>query len=148
MRVKKDAIGKALMKSYAKGGSADSCPLETSNIGLNLKNRNNTIKEYGYGPINPEEPADDFWRAKAKMWDTSKDEAKTARCGNCAAFIQTPAMMACITKGIHSGRDVEEGEGMEIEVIEKANLGYCELFHFKCAGDRTCDAWLVGGPIK
>jgi hypothetical protein len=148
MRVKKDAIGKEIMKSYAKGGSADSCPIETSNIGLNLKNRNNTIKEYGYGPINPEEPADDFWRAKAKMWDTSKDEAKTARCGNCAAFIQTPAMMACITKGIHSGRDVEEGEGMEIEVIEKANLGYCELFHFKCAGDRTCDAWLVGGPIK
>jgi len=21
------------------------------------------------------------------------------------------------------------------------------LFHFKCAGTRTCDAWLVGGPI-
>jgi hypothetical protein len=33
------------------------------------------------------------------------------------------------------------------DVIAAANLGYCELFHFKCAGDRTCDAWLVGGPI-
>lgn len=147
MRVKKDAIGKEIMKSYAKGGSADTCPVETSNIGLNLKNRNNTIKEYGYGPLNPDEPSDDFWRVKAKMWDTSRDEAKTSRCSNCAAFIQTPAMMACITKGIKSG-DEEEGEGLEAQVIAKANLGYCELFHFKCAGDRTCDAWLVGGPIK
>jgi hypothetical protein len=148
MKVKKDAIGKEIMKSYAKGGAADACPLETSDIGLNLKNRNNTIKEYGYGPLNPDEPSDDFWRAKAKMWDTSKEEAKTARCGNCAAFIQTPAMLDCIIKGIKSGGEYEEeGGGLEAQVIEKANLGYCELFHFKCAGDRTCDAWLVGGPI-
>jgi hypothetical protein len=55
-------------------------------------------------------------------------------------------MIDCITNGIKSG-DEEEGEGLEAQVIEKANLGYCELFHFKCAGDRTCDAWLVGGPI-
>jgi hypothetical protein len=27
-------------------------------------------------------------------------------------------------------------------------LGYCELFEFKCAADRTCSAWLVGGSIK
>jgi hypothetical protein len=157
MRVKKDAIGKEIVKSYAKGGAMFTCPIETSNVGLNLKNRNNTIKEYGYGPLNPDEPSEDFWRAKAKMWDTSKDEAKTARCGNCAAFIQTPAMIDCITKGINSGEEEEaeaeaeeeeEGEGMEVQVIAKANLGYCELFHFKCAGDRTCDAWLAGGPIK
>ena len=167
MRVKKDAIGKEIVKSYAKGGAMFTCPIETSNVGLNLKNRNNTIKEYGYGPLNPDEPSDDFWRAKAKMWDTSKDEAKTARCGNCAAFIQTAAMIDCITKGIKSGEEEEaeaeeeeeeeeeaeeaaeeEGEGMEVQVIAKANLGYCELFHFKCAGDRTCDAWLAGGPIK
>ena len=31
--------------------------------------------------------------------------------------------------------------------MEAANLGYCEVFDFKCAGDRTCDAWIVGGPI-
>jgi hypothetical protein len=29
-----------------------------------------------------------------------------------------------------------------------ANLGFCEIFEFKCAGDRTCDAWLMNGPIK
>jgi hypothetical protein len=92
------------------------------------------------------------------------------RCGNCAAFIQTPEMIECITDGMH-GEDGEESdddyegdaenaamegeenddEGMDVDleeaVQEAANLGYCELFHFKCAAARTCDAWLVGGPI-
>jgi len=27
------------------------------------------------------------------------------------------------------------------------DLGYCEIFDFKCAAKRTCDAWIVGGPI-
>mgnify|MGYP003335083654 CR=1 FL=1 len=22
-----------------------------------------------------------------------------------------------------------------------------ELFDFKCAGSRTCDAWIIGGPL-
>ena len=34
------------------------------------------------------------------------------------------------------------------DVVEAAELGYCELLHFKCAASRTCDAWLVGGPIS
>ena len=72
------------------------------------------------------------------------DEAQTMRCGNCAAFIQTPEMLECIVSGI----DPEEGEeGYAPEVEEAADLGYCELFDFKCAGDRTCSAWLAGGPI-
>ena len=33
------------------------------------------------------------------------------------------------------------------KVVMYGNLGYCQLFKFKCAGDRTCDAWVHGGPI-
>jgi hypothetical protein len=66
------------------------------------------------------------------------------RCGNCAAFIQTPEMIECITKGIEP--DQEEDE-LTRDVIDAADLGYCELFHFKCAAARTCSAWLRGGPI-
>jgi hypothetical protein len=77
------------------------------------------------------------------------------RCGNCAAFIQTPEMIACITGGMEgdeegeyeNGEEGEENEGLEMAVQNAADLGYCELFHFKCAAARTCDAWLVGGPI-
>ena len=48
-------------------------------------------------------------------------------------------MLDCIEKGIG-------GEGDAEEFIEKGDLGYCEIFDFKCAASRTCDAWVVGGP--
>ena len=60
-------------------------------------------------------------------------------CGNCAAFDQRSKVLGCIKKGI--GEDANE-------VAIGGNLGYCEIFDFKCAAKRTCDAWIVGGPIK
>lgn len=145
MKVKKEAIGQEIKKAYAKGGMADACPVATMDIHVNLKNRNHAIEDYGYGPLNPKEPSKDFWDKKAKMWMISVDEAKTALCGNCAAFIKTPQMLQCIAKGMEAGDEPHMDSSME--VIKAGNLGYCELFHFKCAGDRTCDAWIVGGPI-
>jgi len=120
------------------------CPIETQDVKANLKARNWAFKNVGYGPANPGEPNAEFWTAKADMWATDVPEAKTMRCKNCSAFIQTPRMLECIKYGIEKG---EEDASYEEEVQDAANLGYCELFDFKCAGDRTCDAWLAGGPI-
>ena len=117
------------------------CPKVCSDIQLNLKNRDWAFKNVGYGPANPEEP-EDFWDKRAKEWATTPDNAQTMRCGNCSAFIQTPEMLDCILKGID-----EETDGFAKDVQGAANLGYCELFDFKCAGARTCSAWLSGGPI-
>ena len=144
------ALGAAIKQAYK---NPKACPVATQDIHVNLKNRNHAIEDYGYGPLNPDEPNDKFWNRLAKMWGISSDEAKTARCGNCAAFIQTPEMMACIEKGIGFDPDEppanQQAEALVARsVAQKANLGYCQLFHFKCAGDRTCDAWLTGGPIK
>ena len=50
--------------------------------------------------------------------------------------------MLCIQNGIN-----EEGAADPTKVMSLANLGYCQLFKFKCAGARTCDAWVHGGPI-
>ena len=36
------------------------CPLPTQNIELNLKNRQKAINEYGYGPLNPNQPNNKF----------------------------------------------------------------------------------------
>lgn len=119
------------------------CPPATQNISLNLKNRQVCIDKARYGPLTPELANVKFWKDKANMWDVSVEEAKKARCANCSAFIQTPAMLACIEKGIG-----DEKGSFSIQVRKSANLGYCELFDFKCAGDRTCDAWITGGPIK
>jgi hypothetical protein len=41
----------------------------------------------------------------------------------------------------------QEDDSYAGEVQDAADLGYCELFDFKCAGERTCSAWLSGGPI-
>ena len=120
------------------------CPIETQDIKANLKARNWAFKNVGYGPANPGVPNDQFWKDKADMWATDLEEAKGMRCKNCAAFIQTPKMLECIKMGIEKDN---EGPSYEEEVQNAANLGYCELFDFKCAGDRTCDAWLAGGPI-
>ena len=51
----------------------------------------------------------------------------------------------CLSKA-EEGIDEDSGEYAPA-VVDAAGLGYCELFEFKCAADRTCDAWLTGGPI-
>lgn len=118
------------------------CPPATQDIYLNLANRQECIDGARYGPMVPLAPNPKFWQQKADMWNTTVDEAMKARCKNCAAFIQTPEVLTCIQKGLCN----EPGsEGQDIQ--EAANLGYCEIFDFKCAGDRTCDAWVTGGPI-
>jgi hypothetical protein len=121
------------------------CPKATYDLEENLEYRDRAFKDFGYGPANPNSEDDFFWRQRAQEWNTTVDEAKTMRCGNCAAFIQTPEMMACIVKGIQG--EESDDETYAPEVSDAANLGYCELLEFKCAAARTCGAWLVGGPI-
>ena len=115
------------------------CPPATKDIELNLKNRQQAIDIANYGPENPNEPNEDYWKAKADMFEGGIEEAKKALCGNCVFFIQTPQMLDCISGGI-GGEDAYDS-------IEAGDLGYCEAFDFKCAAQRTCDAWVVGGPI-
>lgn len=123
----------------AEGGR---CPLATRDITENLKNRQNCIDTAGYGPLNPKMANESFWKAKADRWKVTIPESKKQRCGNCAAFIKTPRIMGCIEDGLGN----EEGDSAW-DVIEAGDLGYCEAFDFKCAASRTCDAWIVGGPI-
>lgn len=115
------------------------CPLATQDIKLNLANRKKAIDTASYGPANPKEPNEDYWTARSKTFNNTPEEAKTMRCGNCAAFNKTSRMLSCIKGGI--GEDSEE-------VAKAGDLGFCEIFDFKCASLRTCDAWVVGGPIQ
>ena len=112
-----------------------------TDIELNTKNRDMTTQKDGYGPLNPldEKGSKKFWDDKAKMWKTTVEAAKEARCGNCAFFNQSPPVMKKIADGIG-----ERGE----TVSELAGLGFCELWEFKCAALRTCNTWVLGGPIK
>jgi hypothetical protein len=40
-----------------------------------------------------------------------------------------------------------DDQGDEWLIIDAGDLGYCEVFDFKCASKRTCKAWIVGGPL-
>ena len=122
----------------AKLAEGDACPIETQDIAANLANRKRAVDVAHYGPPNPLEPNEDYWKAKAAKFNTTPDKVKSMRCGNCAAFNVTKRMTDCITQGIGS-------DAAEVEAA--GQLGFCEFFDFKCAGLRTCDAWVVGGPI-
>ena len=109
-----------------------------TDIDINTRHRNETIEKNGYGPANPDMPGD-FWKKKAELWGVSEDIAASMKCNNCAAFDQSPKTLKKIADAI--GPDGNK-------VVENADIGYCELFEFKCAGLRACDAWVHGGPIK
>ena len=112
-----------------------------TDIELNTKNRDMTTQNDGYGPLNPldEKGSEKFWGEKAKMWKTTPEAAKEARCGNCAFFNQSKPVLDKIATAIG-----ERGE----TVSDLAGFGFCELWEFKCAALRTCNTWVLGGPIK
>ena len=114
----------------------ENCPVATQDITLNLKNRAKAIDSADYGPENPKLPNKQYWMKMADEWGVDAEDAKMSRCGNCAAFNQDDSMLECIAKGIGD-------EGDPWAVIEAGDLGYCEIFDFKCASSRTCSAWVV-----
>jgi len=191
------------LQDLLKEDEAPKCPIATQNVDVNLKHRQIAIDRYGYGPLNPNNPNIKFWREKAQMWKLdSLEEAKAARCNNCAAFNITTRILNCIEAGLAAGEkevepettpesqpvkksapdsSVEEtfkrlkklarvnedevpGEVAPAEpelddtedvgtqdawdTIEAGKLGYCTMHKFKCAGSRTCNAWIEGGPVK
>ena len=132
----KEASTLSFMQSMYK--TAMSCPTATGDVALNTKNRDKTIKEYDYGPLNLSDKG--YWEFVADKWNTTPEVAKKSKCGNCSAFIKTRKMKQCIANGL-------EGEN-EWDVVNAGELGYCEMFDFKCASSRTCDAWITGGPVE
>lgn len=123
--------------------AATECPPATQDIALNLKNRKNAIDTAMYGPLNPNEPNEEYWQTLATEWNVDTETAKKQRCGNCAVFVVTTDMKNCISQGLTG-----ENQSDEFDAIDAAGeLGYCEAFDFKCASARTCRAWVAGGPI-
>ena len=118
------------------------CPLATHDIDENLKHRQTAIDNYHYGPANPDRP-EDYWKASAKIFNVSVATARTMQCGNCAAFDVSDSMRKCMSDGIRGDQASVDANAS----INLADLGYCNFLHFKCAGTRSCKAWVTGGPI-
>lgn len=118
------------------------CPVATHDIDVNLANRQKGIDKYHYGPANPEKP-ENYWKESAKIFGVSEKVARTMTCGNCAAFDVSDSMRKCIADGI-KGIDKHVDANATINL---SDLGYCNFLHFKCAGSRSCSAWVTGGPV-
>ena len=154
-------------------GETLKCPIATQNVDVNLEHRQIAIDKYGYGPLNPNNPNIKFWKAKADQWNLkSTEESKSSRCNNCAAWNITTRLLTCIEKGLVAGEkevvpeifegedikqqptlepDLDDTEGAEQsawDTIEAGKIGYCTMHKFKCAGSRTCNTWITGGPVK
>jgi hypothetical protein len=120
----------------------DGCPVATGDLTINLQNRGKAIDKADYGPMDPNLPNREYWKRMGDRWDDTPENAKKMLCGNCSAFNQTSDMKACIEDGMS-----DDSMDDSMEVIEAGELGFCEIFDFKCAAKRTCAAWIVGGPI-
>ena len=140
--VKRERVVLSVKAEVDEPSPVNGCPAATQDITINLANRAKAIEQANYGPLNPALPNEEFWIQKASLFNGSVDEAKTALCGNCAVFVQTDKMKNCIASGL-GDEPGEEAWG----TIKAANLGFCSIFDFKCAGDRTCDAWVYNGPL-
>lgn len=119
------------------------CPIATHDIDVNLKNRQAAIDKYHYGPANPDEPGD-YWKTASKTWKIDEKTAKTMMCGNCGAFDVSDKMRQCMDDGIVGTEKSVDA----MATINQADLGYCNFLHFKCAGTRSCTAWVTGGAIN
>lgn len=130
------------MKNFIAFITEQTCPTATHNIDVNLENRQKAIDEYFYGPANPDKPGS-YWKDAAKRWGVDEKTAKSMKCGNCSAFDVSDKMRACIEAGIKGNEPAVDA----MATIDKADLGYCNFLHFKCAGTRSCAAWVTGGAL-
>ena len=119
------------------------CPIATHDLEVNVKNRQTAIDKHHYGPANPAESGN-YWKVSAKQWGIDEKTAKTMKCENCGAFDVSDDMRKCIEDGI-LGDDTPISDARA--PIDLADLGYCTFLKFKCAGTRSCSAWITGGPI-
>lgn len=108
------------------------CPVAAGDLKVNTENRDRTIKQFNYGPLNVDVPGD-YWKDIAEYWDTTEEAARASNCGNCVAFDISKRMKDCLPGDTFD----EDGE-----------LGYCWMHHFKCHSARSCHTWAKGGPIK
>ena len=130
-----------LIKGLRIKADAPVCPPATQDIGINIKNRQKAIDTAAYGPLNPNEANDEFWKKKADRWSVTIESAKKQRCGNCILFVRSPRILDCIESAL--GNEVGN---TAMDIVDAGKIGYCEAFDFKCHSQRTCDAWVVGGP--
>ena len=135
MKQRKQTLYQAIMEgghSLPVNEAELACPVAAGDLAVNTENRDRTIKQFNYGPLNVDVPGD-YWKDIGEYWNTSEEAARASNCGNCVAFDISERMKDCLPGDTFD----DDGE-----------LGYCWMHHFKCHSARSCHTWAKGGPIK
>ena len=106
------------------------CPPSTQDIELNTKNRDATVKDYNYGPLNVDEPGD-YWKKVADKWNTTEEAAKTSLCANCTAFDISPRMLECLPGPVSEPIEDEDGK---LAYVESS----CAICHSRKSDNPIC----------
>ena len=129
-----DDVGTLIDTMRRDAQELEGCPRATQDVELNMRNRGRAIEDAMYGPANPVLTNDDYWEAYAAEFNTTADQARTMRCANCSFFDRSERILRCIEGGLDAQADPELA-------IEAGELGYCKVWYFKCASQRTCLSW-------
>tara|TARA_Y100001938_G_scaffold150601_1_gene242354 strand:- start:1985 stop:2560 length:576 start_codon:yes stop_codon:yes gene_type:complete len=136
------------------------CPPATQDLALNTKNRDSARKKQDYGPMNPLQPSQGYWKLAAKKWaGATPKEAMGQRCGNCVAFdISDRMRKGCLPIAQDQtdpmsviDKQLEGKKGSDIPGFPSSafvGFGYCWMHHFKCHSARACNTWAGSEPIK
>ena len=124
------------------------CPLPLQDNALNAQNHLDTIANHGLGPADPREPNNEFWQAKARIWNIAEGDARGRLCANCSHFFDTTQIRDCIKNGPAWNLKASD---LPLEPkwadIESHPVAYCDLYDITCSPIRTCDSQELGGPI-
>lgn len=91
------------------------------------------VKDWGLGPVKGIDNSrgnTPFWRAKAKKWYISLEEARRRNCANCEYGKIDPEYLEAMEHVPYNKYDKDGG--MRV---------WCDKFDFICHATRVCEAW-------
>jgi len=121
------------------------CPIATIYAGTNISNHIACNVIASYGPPDPTESNDDFWKDKANRWSIPLGEARSRLCMNCNNYDNSEYTMRCISKGNGAKVKVSDIPFVPRWVDTDAPKAVCTRFNLVTTSIRSCEDWIGHG---
>ena len=119
----------------------DKLPAQLLYSEVNIANHLLAMKYEALGPIDPREPNQEYWAAKAEKWQVLEGEARTRLCMNCAHYDNSPEIVEYM-QSTWTPIKLQELPIDPAPVDIPGDLSACcTRWTITCTAMRTCDAW-------
>lgn len=99
-----------------------------------IKNTKVAIADWHLGPMQVDQPNDEYWNKAAEMWGVSPQEARRKLCVNCEYYNNLPTTL----------KEMEAIPLNQFDIYNSnSHRGYCHKLHIICHTTRSCQAWEV-----